>query len=135
MPTRETSADLIVKRLVPEKEHLASIYRSAKVPHFIIDDLLPAELAQRIYAAFPPTSQMRLRKSLRELKYVTAQMNQCEPLREEAIFAFHDPRIVEVVEEITGLREIEADRLLYAGGISVMARGNFLSIGHEPCSG
>ncbi len=127
LPTRETIADLIVKRLVPEKEHLASIYRSAKVPHFIIDGLLPAELAQRIYAAFPPTSQMRLRKSLRELKYVTAQMNQCEPLLEEAIFAFHDPRIVEVVEEITGLREIEADRLLYAGGISVMARGNFLN--------
>ena len=36
---------------------------------------------------------MTLRDTLRERKFVTAQMNRCEPLLEEAIFAFHDPRI------------------------------------------
>lgn len=126
-PTRETIADLIVARLDLEKHALESTYRHEVAPHFVVDNLLPQQLATDIYTAFPSVSQMRLRKSLRERKYVTAQMNTCARLAEEALFAFHDPRIVKAIQDITGLRQVEADPLLYAGGISVMTRGHFLN--------
>lgn len=124
---RTAIADLIAARLEHEAPRLTAEYRQAEIPHFVLDDLLPAGLAQQIYGAFPSVSQMALKKSLRELKYVTAQMNRCKPLLEETLFAFHDPRIVELVAQITQLREIEPDRQLYAGGISVMTRGHFLN--------
>lgn len=117
-------AELISTRLTERKNQLSY---AQPIPYFVIDDLLPVELAQEVYRSFPSTSQMRLKKSLRETKYVTAQMNRCQPLLEEVIFAFHDPRIVSLVSEITGLQQIEPDRQLYAGGISVMDGGHFLN--------
>jgi hypothetical protein len=40
------------------------------------------------------------------------------------VFAFQDERIVRIVEDITGLKDFSSDDL-YAGGISLMAMGNF----------
>ena len=94
---------------------------------FAIDDLLPSETAQAIYHAFPAPGEMRERKTLREHKYVAVQMNRYQPQGEEALFAFHDDRIVDIVGRITGLRSLEADPKLYAGGLSLMMRGNFLN--------
>lgn len=94
---------------------------------FAIDELLPVSMAEAIYRSFPPATQMRERKSLREHKYVAAQMNLYDPQAEEALFAFHDTRVVERVARITGLAELQADPMLYAGGISVMTKGNFLN--------
>lgn len=125
--TRTAIADLIVDRLEQEKERLLSEYRGARTCHFVIDGLLPEGLAYDIFSAFPSVSDMTLKKSLRELKYVTAQMNRCNPLVEETVFAFHDSRVVSLVEEATALRKVEPDRLLYAGGISVMTAGHFLN--------
>ena len=45
----------------------------------------------------------------------------------EAIYAFQDPRIVKLVETITGLRGLIPDDKLYAGGISMMEKGHFLN--------
>jgi Rps23 Pro-64 3,4-dihydroxylase Tpa1-like proline 4-hydroxylase len=54
-------------------------------------------------------------------------MDLYNPLLEEAVFAFQDENIVRIVEEITGLKEMTPDEHLYAGGISLMATGNFLN--------
>lgn len=43
------------------------------------------------------------------------------------VHAFQDERVVKVVEETTGLKEMIPDENLFAGGISLMARGNFLN--------
>jgi Rps23 Pro-64 3,4-dihydroxylase Tpa1-like proline 4-hydroxylase len=125
--TRVDIADLMVARLAAEKERLAEQYRQQAAPYFVIDDLLPLDLARDIHAAFPATAGMMLRKSLRERKYVTAQMDRCNALLEEAIFAFHDARIVALVSELTGIRQLEPDHQLYAGGISLMDQGHFLN--------
>lgn len=100
---------------------------SDPINHFVIDELLPVEWAERIRAAFPPGSGMMLRRSLRELKYVAAQMNQYDPLLEEIVYAFQDPGVVARVGQLTGLRALEPDSLLYAGGISLMAPGHYLN--------
>ncbi|CAM3088085.1 Prolyl 4-hydroxylase alpha subunit Fe(2+) 2OG dioxygenase domain-containing protein [Burkholderia ubonensis] len=68
-----------------------------------------------------------LRKSIRELKYVSSQMNEHNPILEEITFAFQQPEIVEVIAEITGVTSLEPDEHLYAGGISVMGQGHFLN--------
>lgn len=121
-------ADLIVTRLESELDRSTREYaETGTIGHFVVDDLLPADLAQRIRAAFPAGDTMRTRRSLRELKFIAAQMDRYDPLLEEAIFAFQDPRVVALVGSITGLRELEPDALLYAGGISMMVRGHFLN--------
>lgn len=125
---RTELADYIVSRLTQEKERLSRDWSaSRRVNHCVIDNLLPLEVASEIRTAFPPPDTMSIKKSLRELKHVAAQMNQYNPLLEEAIFAFQDPRVVRLVAEITGLRDLEPDSLLYAGGISLMTRGHFLN--------
>ncbi|MBK5059604.1 2OG-Fe(II) oxygenase [Paraburkholderia domus] len=100
---------------------------SAPVNYFIVDDVLPDELAMMVRRGFPDASTMMLRKSLRELKYVSAQMDQHAPILEEVIFAFQEPGVVDLVMQITGLRSLYPDEHLYAGGISMMGRGHFLN--------
>lgn len=100
---------------------------SAPVNVFVVDDVLPPELALTVRSGFPDASTMMLRKSLRELKYVSAQMNEHAPILEEVIFAFQAPEVVELVTQITGLRSLYPDEHLYAGGISMMGRGHFLN--------
>jgi Rps23 Pro-64 3,4-dihydroxylase Tpa1-like proline 4-hydroxylase len=111
--------------------HAAELRRqwveSAPINHFVLDDLLPEEWVHRVREAFPPGDTMMLKKSLRELKFVAAQMDRYNPLLEEIIYAFQQPEIVRTVEEITGLKALEPDTLLYAGGISLMAPGHFLN--------
>lgn len=115
-------------RLERARETLASQWNaSGPVNHFVLDDLLPETWTREIRAAFPQETQMRLRRDLREVKYVAAQMNQYDPILEESIYAFQVPEVVNLVHEITGLQALEPDEQLYAGGISAMARGHYLN--------
>ncbi|MEO9061552.1 MAG: 2OG-Fe(II) oxygenase [Nitrosospira sp.] len=102
-------------------------HRSGIVSHCYIDNVLPLAVAMQIRQAFPSGSSMKVRSSLRELKYIGTQMDQYDPILEEALYAFQDPRVVDLVGQITGLKELLPDDLLYAGGISVMTRGHFLN--------
>lgn len=121
-------ADVIVERLTNEKEALRHAYlHSGRVGYFTVDNLLPVDVARRIRAAYPAGDSMKIKRSLRELKFIAAQMNQYDPLLEEAIYAFQDPRIVDLIGAITGLQELEPDEELYAGGISMMVEGHFLN--------
>jgi Rps23 Pro-64 3,4-dihydroxylase Tpa1-like proline 4-hydroxylase len=125
--TRSEYASLMLPRLQAEKARLTSDFRKEGVVQSCsIDSLLPEAAALEIFSAFPDKSEMMLKKSLREFKYVAAQMNKYNPLLEEIIYAFQDPRIVQIVGEITGLEELIPDDNLYAGGISLMAQGNYL---------
>ena len=127
--SREAIANAILARLDSAVAHAASeqFANSRPTQWFSVDDLLPHEMATTIYRSFPQPSEMRERKTLREHKYVAAQMDRYDPQAEEALFAFHDPRVVERVAAMTQLPELRADPKLYAGGISLMMRGNFLN--------
>lgn len=127
--SRKDIADALLARFNDEMiERCRSAFKAEEsTSWFMIDDLLPAEMAHAIRCSFPDASQMRERKNLREHKYVAAQMNRYDPQAEEALFAFHDDRVVELIAKITGLGVLHADPKLYAGGISVMQKGNFLN--------
>jgi Rps23 Pro-64 3,4-dihydroxylase Tpa1-like proline 4-hydroxylase len=125
---RSQIASEIEKRLDEKREELTNDWQqSGPISHFIVDDILPPKWAHEIYDAFPAGDQMMRKRSLRELKYVAAQMNKYNPLLEEAIYAFQAPGVVARLEKITGLRALEPDDLLYAGGISMMGKGHFLN--------
>lgn len=125
---RTQMADIIVRKLQADLPELIRQYReSVPIQHFFIDNLLPPELASKIRAAFPQGEKMKILRSLRELKFIAAQMNEYDPILEEIIYAFQDPRIVDLVGKITGLTVLEPDEQLYAGGISMMVKGHFLN--------
>ncbi len=126
--SRKVLADLILEKLISKKEELKKEFNQYdRINSCIIDDLLPKDVALKIYEGYPSPEEMALHKSLRENKRIAAQMDLYNPILEEAVFAFQDMRIVKVVEEITGLKEMIPDEHLYAGGISLMATGNFLN--------
>ena len=118
---------MIEKRLAEELDRMRAEFHSHKVQSCIIDDLLPAEEARQVYSSFPDKSTMTLKKSLREYKYVAAQMDHYNPVLEEIVYGFQQPGVVQLVEEITGIQGMMPDDHLYAGGISLMARENFLN--------
>lgn len=124
---RTALADLIVARLADNLAAARAQWaESGKVRFAVIDDVLPDAVAHAIGHAFPPLDELVAKGSIRERKFVGAQMDRYDPLLEEAVFAFQDQRVVETVSAITGFAEIEPDAELYAGGISAMAHGNYL---------
>lgn len=120
-------ADIILTRLQAAASDLA---RQFSVPDcvasFQLLDVLPPDIARRIHGAFPASDRMVLKRSIKENKHVAAQMDQYDPILEEAVYAFQDPRVVELVGQITGLKSLEPDVNLYAGGISAMQTGAYL---------
>jgi Rps23 Pro-64 3,4-dihydroxylase Tpa1-like proline 4-hydroxylase len=121
---RKEIADLILEKLKGYREAAASQFADRRC--FIVDGLLPEQLVHAVYGSFPDPATMMLRDTLRERKFVTSQMNACKPLIEETVYAFQDPRVVEEVASITGLKRVEPDDKLYAGGISMMGPGHYL---------
>ena len=125
---RNEYAVLISKKLEENKEILRKEFsQPGRVQSCILDDLLPENEATQIFERFPDKNTMMVRKSLREHKYVAAQMNQYDPVLEEIVFAFQQPEVVQVVSEITQIQGMLPDDKLYAGGISLMAKDNFLN--------
>jgi len=126
---RSDYASLIYSKLNAEKESLKEQFDVSKggIGYFYIDDILPEAEAFAIYNNFPKPEEMVLKKSLREDKYVAAQMDKYSPVLEEIIYAFQDERIVKLVGEICGIKNPLPDDNLYAGGISAMGKGQFLN--------
>jgi Rps23 Pro-64 3,4-dihydroxylase Tpa1-like proline 4-hydroxylase len=97
------------------------------IGYFVIDDLFPADFAQRIYESFPKVEETVQRKNIREHKHVGYQMNEFDTLLEEVIYAFQDQKVVQLIGGICEIQQIEPDEHLYAGGISLMKKDNFLN--------
>lgn len=122
-------ADLILSKL-EEKANEAKLQFNEsrnKIGFFFIDELLPKSLAENLFSVFPSKEQMIQKKDIREYKYVGVQMNQYEPLLEECLYAFQDKRVVNLVGQICGLKNLQPDQNLYAGGVSRMEQNNFLN--------
>jgi Rps23 Pro-64 3,4-dihydroxylase Tpa1-like proline 4-hydroxylase len=126
---RTEIADLIVEKLESDLTKLTAMYQESKtdIGYFFIDDLLPEEVAKNIFSCFPNTKEMRLKKSIKEYKYIAAQMNIYNPILEEAVYAFQDTRVVEIISKICGIESLYPDEHLYAGGISLMGNKHFLN--------
>ncbi|APZ48020.1 2OG-Fe(II) oxygenase [Polaribacter reichenbachii] len=126
---RKEIAALIVDRLNKEKQYLKSNFKKTKceIGFFYIDDLLPKDIVLEIYRNFPKLSETKQRKNLRENKYIAYQMNKYNALLEEVIYSFQDATVLKIISEICEIKNILPDEDLYAGGLSLMTKNNFLS--------
>ena len=119
---------LIAERLQRDAASLRQSWSSARpFRYFVVDDLLPVEVARAIVDAYPSPQSLQQRSSLRERKRIGVRVDQYAPIVGDALFCFHAPAIVQAVADITGLKELSADPSLYASGISVMGQGDFLN--------
>lgn len=127
---KEEIIKTIVERLEKDSDALCADFQAEKnvTTHFTaIDNLLPEDLARKIYAAFPPIEEMRLLDSFREKKYTSKSLDKFDALISDITFAFQDKRIIDAVSLITNIADPIGDPHLYAGGISTMTRGHFLN--------
>jgi Rps23 Pro-64 3,4-dihydroxylase Tpa1-like proline 4-hydroxylase len=127
---REEIIGLILNRLEKDAEAISKDFhtdKGIKTRFCAIDELLPVELARRIFVAYPSFAEMRLLDTFREKKYTSKSLDRFDPLIADITFAFQDERVIKKVAEITGIKDPLGDPHLYAGGISAMARGHFLN--------
>jgi len=122
-------AGLVAQRLRDEAGRMRADFERPAIGRTrvaVLDDVLPQEVAESVYRAFPPQAQMRLLSSFREQKYTSKSLERMERLVHDALFAFQAPEVLDAVTQITGIRGMVADPMLYAGGISAMTRDQFL---------
>ena len=126
---RSEIANLICNRLTENSTILKTQFLKSKdtIGYFFIDNLLPEELAIEIQDKFPSTEEAVRKKNLREFKFTAYQMDAYDALLEEVIYAFQDKRVIQIVSEICGLEKLYGDENLYAGGLSLMEKDNFLN--------
>lgn len=127
--TRNTIAELIYNNLKSQEQLLKKQFSDSQngIGYFFLDDVLPVEIALKIHEAFPNSTEMVLKKSFGENKFIAAQMDKYNPILEEIIYAFQEPKIVNLIAEICNAKNIFPDSSLYAGGISMMGHKQFLN--------
>lgn len=123
-------ANLIAEKLSLNIDSLRVYFDSSLsevgVRYCYIDNLLPENVVEEIYKNFPKTSEMRLMDSFREKKFTSKNFDKFDPILKAITFAIQHPKVIEVVERITGIKEQIPDPSLYAGGLSAMAKGHYL---------
>ena len=96
--------------------------------HLVVDDFLPAEICARIYNSFPKNAGgFHNLDSFREKKRTSVKLDEYEPILGAMTYALQDQKIVDLIARIVGFEHIEPDPQLYAGGLSMMFRGDFLN--------
>lgn len=122
---------LIIKRLEQERGPIEANWNTpvgTSTRHFVIDDFLPESIALQIYDAFPKGGDgFHDRESFREKKRTSAHLSQYSPILADITYAFQDAAVVAKVADIVDFNQIEPDPSLYAGGLSMMFKGDFLN--------
>ena len=126
---RKELAYLICDQLTKNRVVLKNQFLKSKatIGYFFIDDLLPEELALEIHNKFPTTDKAVRKKNLREFKFTAYQMDLYDSLLEDLIYAFQDEKVIQLISEICDLEQVYGDENLYAGGLSLMEKDNFLN--------
>jgi len=127
--SRKEIASLIVSKLNSNKENLKKQFsiRKKSIGYFYLDDLLPEDVSLKIHENFPSIEEAELKKDLREYKYIAYKMNAYHSLLEEVTYAFQEDEVVRLISEICQIKEAIPDSSLYAGGLSLMKKENFLN--------
>ncbi|TGX46600.1 2OG-Fe(II) oxygenase [Sphingomonas naasensis] len=124
--------DFILQRLDAEASAIETEWnasdRGTRTRHCAIDSLLPDDVALAIHAAFPRDGEgFMTRKSFREHKRTSANLDQYPLILADITYALQNPRVTQRISELTGMDGMEPDPHLYAGGLSMMFPGDFLN--------
>jgi len=110
---RKEIVQLILDRLTSEQSKILAQWLApvgTTTRHFYVDDLLPIELANAAYQAFPRDGAGFFSKAtFREKKRTSAHLSEYAPILSDLTYAMQDPAVVSKVADIIGFREIEPD--------------------------
>lgn len=123
-------AQVIAQRIQQQGKDLAEQWQHPQetlTRHVVIDDLLPIAAAEEIFSVFPKNAAWVQRDTFRERKKTFAKLGDVNPLIAAITDAFHSDLVLGAVKGITQIDALEADPELYAGGISMMSKGDFLN--------
>jgi Rps23 Pro-64 3,4-dihydroxylase Tpa1-like proline 4-hydroxylase len=131
MSSKDQLVALLAQKLAFSRTSIEAQWQSPEgtlTRHFVIDDLLPADLCREIYEAFPRDGDGFFnRATFREKKKTSANLSAYAPLLSDITYAFQAPEIVSLIAQYVGFDAIEPDPKLYAGGLSMMFRDDFLN--------
>ena len=131
MSDKNTFVTLLVNKLNENRDSIQQQWQHPEgttTRHFVIDNLLPPDLCNSIYQAFPKNGDGFFnRESFREKKRTSANLDAYDQILADITYAFQDSQIVDMVSDIVGLTKIEPDPKLYAGGLSMMFEGDYLN--------
>jgi Rps23 Pro-64 3,4-dihydroxylase Tpa1-like proline 4-hydroxylase len=119
--------DGLKKHIVLRLKGNIESFEDGNFKYWVIDNLLPDEIAIKIARAFPEEDKLRQRDSLREYKRVGVDFDSYDKLMEQITCVFHDADIVNCIEDVTGIQQMIPDGELYAGGLSSMTKNSFLN--------
>lgn len=95
--------------------------------YFILDDFLPNDIAMEVYKAFPTDRDTFLkRKSFREQKSTLADLDTQPKILSDITNAFQEQAVIKAITDVVNMSNLEADPSLYAGGLSMMFKNDFL---------
>lgn len=124
-------ASLIVERLNSASSDIQQQWNNPEgthTRHFVVDNLLTNEMAQAVYDAFPRNAEGFFdRQSFREKKKTLTDLANHPSILSAVTYAMQDRSVVEKVAELVGFDHIQPDPSLYAGGLSMMFKGDFLN--------
>ena len=128
----EELVSLIIKKLTESKDQIKKDFAnsSSKIGtrFACIDNLLPSDLAQKIFDNFPQkNSAWREMSSFRERKLTSKAFDKVPKILGEITYAIQHADVIKEIQEITGMISLEADPTMYAGGLSMMRSGDFLN--------
>jgi Rps23 Pro-64 3,4-dihydroxylase Tpa1-like proline 4-hydroxylase len=120
----------MVQRLTNDADCLRSTFHApsgTSTRHVVFDDFLPETIARKINSAFPSDcAGFKRREDFRERKLTSVLLDDQSPILKEITFAFQSPEVIAAIGRITGVSSLEPDPKLYAGGLSIMLKGDYL---------
>jgi Rps23 Pro-64 3,4-dihydroxylase Tpa1-like proline 4-hydroxylase len=129
--TQATLTKMLLLKLSANKKVIKDQWNNpvgTSTRYFYIDNLLSNKICSDIYKAFPKDGKgFFSRESFREKKKTSANLNTYEPILSDITYAFQDKKVINLIARLVGFKDIEADPLLYAGGLSMMFKGDFLN--------
>ena len=96
--------------------------------HFFVDGLLTDEMAESIYEAFPRNADGFFdRQSFREKKKTLTDLSDHPQILSAITYAMQHQSVVSKVAQLVAMPDIVPDPSLYAGGLSMMFKDDFLN--------
>ena len=93
----------------------------------VCDDLLPEDAVIGFVDHLPQRDNLVLKSTIRERKRIGVDIEEYDPIIGEFLMAFQEPRVLDLISQITGIEDMVPDPTLYASGISTMEKDDFLN--------
>jgi Rps23 Pro-64 3,4-dihydroxylase Tpa1-like proline 4-hydroxylase len=124
-------AALLAQKLIENKTSIMQQWQAptgTTTRHFVIDNLLPEDVWKSLYRAFPDNADGFFSlDSFRERKRTSVNLDEYDPVLSDITYAFQNENIVHLVSDLVGLDQLEPDPTLYAAGLSMMFKNDFLN--------